>query len=362
MAGAKPVHVLHILGTADRLATAHGRIIIPLAHGLDPKKFRLHAWFLAADGPLTDDFRAAGIRVRVIPWQGARDLVGAWRFWHGLRGEDFAILHQHYGGRSVRWLARLVGQPHILMHLHSRASELESFQPVPQRFPQADAVIASSRAVAQSVVGIQARVVYPGVVVPESAEPPAPGRRKTTGKVVGTAGRLAPIKGIINLIQAIATLRAEFPDIRLEIAGAGPAQLSLERRVRELGLDDLVTFLGWQVNLQSVMAGWDVFVAPSLEEAFGISALEAMAAGLPVVASSVGGLPELVEDGRTGWLVPPAKPEALATRLRELLLNPDQCRAFGSAGCARARTHFSVEKMVAAIAGIYDELLTGNRA
>jgi len=353
---------LHVLGTADRLATAHARIVLPLARGLDPDRFRLHAWFLVGDGPLADDFRAAKIRVRVIPWQGARDLVGAWRFWQGLRAENFAILHQHYGGRSARWLARLAGRPCILVHLHGRVAELEGFQPVPQHVPQADVVIANSHAVAQSVVGNQARVVYPGVVIPESAQPLASGRHSTTGKVVGTAGRLAPIKGIANLIQAIAGLRADFPDVRLEIAGAGPARPSLETQARELGLNDVVNFLDWQVDLPSVMAGWDVFVAPSLEEAFGISTLEAMAAGLPVVASSVGGLSELVEDGRTGWLVPPAKPEALAARLRELLLNPQQRHAFGRAGRARARTHFSAEKMVAAISGIYDELLTGTPA
>jgi glycosyltransferase involved in cell wall biosynthesis len=354
----KPKNVLHILGSGERTATAQARVVLPLARGLDPQRFRLHAWFLAGEGPLGDEFQQAGIRVRAVPWQGARDLIGAWRFWQGLRAENFAILHQHYGGRSVRWLARLAGRPRILVHLHSRAAELESFQPVPQRALQTDVVIATSSAVAQSVVGTQARVIYPGVVVPESAERQTPSTPRATGKVVGTAGRLAPIKGIPNLILAIAGLRADIPDVRLEIAGAGPAQPSLERQVRELGLNDCVTFLGWQVDLQSVMSGWDVFVAPSLEEAFSISALEAMAAGLPVVASSVGGLPELVEDGCTGWLVPPGKSEALVARLRELLLNPDQRRAFGGAGRARARTHFSAERMVADISGIYDELLT----
>lgn len=354
--------VLHVLGTADRLATAHARVVIPLARGLDPERFRLHAWFLGEDGPLADDFREAGVQVRVVPWRGARDLPGAWRFWRGLRAEDFAILHQHYGGRSVRWLARRAGRPRILVHLHGRVSELESFQPAPQRVPEADLVIANSQAVAQSVVGTQARVVYPGVVVPDSPQALGPGLGSRTGKVVGTAGRLVPIKGIANLIQAIARLQVDIPDIRLEIAGAGPARPSLERQVRELGLDNCVAFLGWQVDLQPVMARWDVFAAPSLEEAFGISALEAMAAGLPVVASSVGGLPELVEDGRTGWLVPPADPNALAARLRELLLNPAQRQAFGRAGHARAQAHFSTEKMVASISEIYNELLAGSPA
>jgi glycosyltransferase involved in cell wall biosynthesis len=105
------------------------------------------------------------------------------------------------------------------------------------------------------------------------------------------------------------------------------------------------------------LARWDVFVLPSLEEGFPMAALDAMAAGLPVVATAVGGIPEIVEDGRTGWLVPPGHPGALGERIRLLLRNPDTRRAMGAAGRARVREHFSAERMVARFAEIYDGLL-----
>jgi glycosyltransferase involved in cell wall biosynthesis len=108
-----------------------------------------------------------------------------------------------------------------------------------------------------------------------------------------------------------------------------------------------------------VLADWDVYVQPSLGEPFGIAALEAMAAGLPVVATSAGGLPELVEHGRTGWLIPPCDPSALADRLRSLLIDPGERHRMGIAGHVRARRAFSIDRMIGSISAIYDELLSG---
>jgi glycosyltransferase involved in cell wall biosynthesis len=153
-------------------------------------------------------------------------------------------------------------------------------------------------------------------------------------------------------------LRAEFPDLVLEIAGSGPERPTLEREAQTLGLSDGVRFLGWVEELAPVLARWDVFVLPSLEEGFPMAVAEAMAAGLPVVATAVGGIPEIVEDGRTGYLVRSVDPAALAERLRVLILDPAQCRMMGDAGRARVREHFSEKKMIDAIAEIYDQLLS----
>ena len=106
------------------------------------------------------------------------------------------------------------------------------------------------------------------------------------------------------------------------------------------------------------MAGWDVFVQPSLDEGFPIATLEAMAAGLPVVASAVGGLLELVQDGETGWLVAAASPGELATRLRELISDERRREAMGIAGRQRALRDFSIAKMVEQTVAVYDGLLT----
>jgi glycosyltransferase involved in cell wall biosynthesis len=150
----------------------------------------------------------------------------------------------------------------------------------------------------------------------------------------------------------------EFSDLHLQIAGAGPERPALDEDIRALGLNDAVRFLGWQADLAPWLAGWDIFVQPSLEEGLPIAAMEAMAAGLPVVATAVGGTPELVEDGKTGWLVPPGDPAALVQRIRALLLNPEQARVIGAAGRARVREKFSTDRMVTELSAIYDELTT----
>lgn len=351
-------NVLHILGTARPEGTGIARIVGALGRGLDPARYELYACFLNGGGPLSSALQADGVQVQVVDWaRGARDPAGAWRFWRNLHGEDFAIIHQHWGGRSPRWLARRLGRAKVITHLHAHLMESQDLRPISLRVRGADLVIATSRAVADCVVGAGPRVVYPGVDVPNGRvgrmTPRIPGET-----ALGTAGRLVPLKGIVYLIRALAVLHRDIPGVRLEIAGSGPERPALEHEVQSHGLGDRVRFLGWRTDLGPLMETWDVYVQPSLGEPFGIAALEAMAVGLPVVATAAGGLPELVEDGRTGWLVPPRDSGALAERLRALLLNPDQRHIMGSAGRARAKQTFSLDRMVREFSRIYDEVLT----
>jgi glycosyltransferase involved in cell wall biosynthesis len=350
--------VLHILGTAQPEGAGIARIVAALARGLDPERYRVDAWFLGGDGPLVGALETAGAQASALEWhRGARDPVGAWRFWRRLLGRGFAIVHMHAGGRSVRWLARAATRARIVVHLHGRILEPRGLGLVTHSGRGADAVIAVSRAVAERVAGARPLVVYPGIRVPATDGPPAPLGGTTAGRIIGSMGRLLPLKGLVYLLRAIASLRVEFPNLAVEIAGLGPERATLEGEAQKLGLADGVRFLGWVEELAPVLARWELFVLPSLEEGFPMAVLDAMAAGLPVVASAVGGISELVENGRTGWLVPPADPRALADRLRMLLLDPEQERAMGAAGRARICEHFSAERMVAQLAEIYDGLL-----
>ncbi len=348
--------VLHILGTAQPEGTGMARIVGTLARGLDPERFRFHAWFLAGEGPLVGMLEQAGVRASALDWsRGARDPAGAWRFWRRLRTQKFQIVHIHFGGRSVRWLVRAGTRAKIVVHLHGRVLEPRGLGLVTHSGRGADRVIAVSRSVAERVVDTRPIVVYPGVAVPEMPGPRLP---RTGERVVGSAVRLLPLKGLVYLLRAIASLRAEFPNLILEIAGSGPQLARLEREAQALRLSEAVRFLGWVEKLAPVLARWEVFALPSLEEGFPVAGLEAMAAGLPVVASAVGGIPELVENGRTGWLVPPGDPEALAGRLRQLLRDPEAQEVMGIAGHARVRKCFTAEQMVAGVAKIYDDLLS----
>ena len=159
------------------------------------------------------------------------------------------------------------------------------------------------------------------------------------------------------MIRALPAIRAVVPNVRLEIAGDGPERSALERECRLLGVMGSVDFLGWQPDIQPWLSRWDVVIQPSLSEGFGLAALEAMAASTPVVATAVGGAPEVVDDGVTGWLVPPGDPAALGERIQELLLNPDLRTRMGTAGRRRAESQFSVHRMVAETGRIYAQLL-----
>ena len=242
-----------------------------------------------------------------------------------------------------------------------RVIEAESFAPREIHIRHADAVIATSREVARCIRGVTPEVVYAGVETEAEASGSPASVPAKTGNTIGTACRLVPIKDVMTLVEALVRLRDDVPDVHLEIAGDGPERARLEREVAARGLTGAVSFLGWRTDIRAVMSGWDVFALPSLEEGLPIAALEAMAVGLPVVASAVGGIPELVVDGQTGWLVPPGDPGVLAQRLRTLLLNSELRRAMGSAGRNRARQHFSIEQMVKAITRIYDRVLQSPR-
>ena len=158
------------------------------------------------------------------------------------------------------------------------------------------------------------------------------------------AGRLVPIKGHETLLRAFADARAALPALELEIAGDGPLRGALENLSRQLGLESAVRFLGRVSPVTGLYERAALVVVPSLGEGFGMSALEASERARPVIASAVGGLPEIVEDGRTGRLVPPGDQAALAAAIVELATDRGRADELGRAARVRARAEFSLER------------------
>ena len=170
-------------------------------------------------------------------------------------------------------------------------------------------------------------------------------------------GRLDPTKGIEELLQAAAKLRERFPRLRLVLAGVGDLR-AVEARAASLGIADAVEFPGWVVGerKQALLERASVFVLPSYVENMPVSVLEAMAAGLPVVATSVGAIPEVVEDGVSGVLVPPRDAQALAQAIERVLADPQRRRRMGEAGRARAERDYSVERVMPRLEAMYRTL------
>jgi sugar transferase (PEP-CTERM/EpsH1 system associated) len=174
--------------------------------------------------------------------------------------------------------------------------------------------------------------------------------------VLGTVGRLDPVKAQRDLLAALARLAPRHPGLRLELVGDGPLRDALAAEARERGIADRVRFRGEVARPEDAYAAFDVFALPSLNEGISNTILEAMASGLPVVATRVGGNPELVVEGATGTLVSPEDPAELAGAIERYLDDPALRRAHATAGRERAERDFSIRTMVRRYEDLYASL------
>jgi glycosyltransferase involved in cell wall biosynthesis len=175
--------------------------------------------------------------------------------------------------------------------------------------------------------------------------------------VVGYVGRLVSIKSLDTLVRGVAIARARLPKIRLLIAGDGQERPRLEQLVGELGLTDRVEFLGWRSDLASLYRRMHVFVLTSINEGTPVSLIEAMAAGVPVVASSVGGVPDVVDGGVTGVLVPPRQPEAVAAAIVAAIVESDRAAVMAARARQSVRERFDSARLVQETEAMYRETL-----
>lgn len=235
-----------------------------------------------------------------------------------------------------------------------------------------DRVICVSQAVRGVVVereGVppdRVRVIPNGVRQPDDGKELEDAKESVTREfglapghlVVGMVANLnRAVKGVQHLLDAVPTVRDAVPEARFLIVGDGPDREALEARARELGVASVLVFTGFRTDVARLYRAMDVSVLASLSEGLSITVLESMSHGLPVVATRVGGNPEVVRHGETGFLVPPADPEALARALVRILKNGSARLAMGREGRRTAREEFSLERVARRYRDIYGELL-----
>ena len=345
---------LHIVRSAGPECTGISRIIVGLARHAGSSGYQFSTLFLK-DGPLRAEMETAGIATAVVNWSGdSGDFPGALRAWNWLRKHPAKIVHVHHGAQLIRRLARLTGATGVVQHVHGLVSEPDHSPLTHLTFPGADAVVASSKAVADSLIKTHAQVIYAGVetsTTPPTA-PPVDGPIR-----MGVLSRLVPLKRIEAVIEATAQLAASGIDIQTEICGEGPSEQALRALVERLGIAERMRFLGWRTDRVALLAKWHLLAMPSMYEGFGIAALEAMANGRAVVASRVGGLPEIVDDGVTGTLIPAGDTDALVRSIRDLAHDRPRLSEMGYEGWKRVNTHFSNDRMAQETIALYDRLL-----
>jgi sugar transferase (PEP-CTERM/EpsH1 system associated) len=183
--------------------------------------------------------------------------------------------------------------------------------------------------------------------------------------VVGTVGRMQPVKDQVTLVRAMIKLWRSDESarkwLRLALVGDGPLRAEIEALLRRENASDLAWFAGTRDDVPRIMRGLDLFVLPSLAEGVSNTLLEAMASGLPVVATRVGGNPELMQEGECGVLVPPADPHAMAAAIREYCLNRDMARRHGAVAQEIAGRRFGLDVMVTNYLNLYDRLSSSHR-
>lgn len=214
-------------------------------------------------------------------------------------------------------------------------------------------------------------VVYLGVDpdVMKKSETGRSGIRRELGvrdseQLIGNVARFVPFKGQVFLIRAFASVAARFPDARLVLVGDGEMKEKLESEVRELGIGGKVLFPGFRDDLNAVYSAFDVYAHPSVEgggETFPFAVLQALATELPVVVTRVGDVPQMVEEGVNGYVVPDQDPDAIAAKLSVLLAERVRCTAMGIMGRKRLLGRFTVEKMVDAVEEVYSGVLDLSR-
>ncbi len=282
----------------------------------------------------------------------------------------FRSLHAHNFGRYFHGgpAARLAGIPSLYTeHSNLRPDERLLWRAQPWVSRLASTVIADAAGVREVLIahhGLapeRVSVIYNGIDLPaygllDQATARAELGLPAEARLLGTVARLAPVKNQALLLRALARVDADW---HLVMAGDGELRGELEALAAELAIAPRVHFLGRRDDVPRVLAALDAFILTSVSEGLPISVLEAMAAGLPVVATAVGGLAELVAPERTGLLVPSQDSDALVAAIARL--TPEACLAWGQAGRAEAQSRFSLTAMVDAYQSVYDRCLAGRR-
>jgi sugar transferase (PEP-CTERM/EpsH1 system associated) len=314
---------------------------------------------VSSDVPVYGLNRRSGNDVRII-----------WSLQRLFRRERPDVVHTHGWGTLLEGMlaARLAGVPSVIHGEHGTL-QMKTYQRWLQRraWTSADRVLSvSSRLAERMATTMQVpteriTTIRNGVDLSRFGSSDRGAARSGLGLsndtlVIGTVGRLVPVKDHATLLEAISLLTKRGVDVTLLVSGDGPLHATLQARVRDLGIEHSVRFLGHRQDVEVVLAALDVFVLSSVSEGLSNTILEAMASGLPVVATRVGGAEELVVDGETGLLVEPGLPRKMAEALQLLLTNESKRRTMGAAARGRVETEFALTTMIDRYEALYMDL------
>jgi L-malate glycosyltransferase len=366
------------------------RHVVNLGNALDRSRFEQHFACLKRWGEFLEEIEAsrrpvAEYRINCLYDHNA--LIQRYKFAQYLQRHDIHIVHTYgfYPNVFAIPAARLAGVPVIVASIRDTGDLWTPMQQRVQRFAcrLADRIVVNAEAIKQRLVADgypreRVTVIPNGISLSRFAGNGSSRFRHELGlpphaPLVTVLSRLNRMKGVEHFLEAAVIVGRRFPDARFLIVGEGrtmvdgqvvdsPYTKELERYAVRLGLGERAVFTGPRLDVPEILSEVAVSVLPSFSEGLSNTLLESMAAGVPVVATNVGGNPEVVEQGETGFLVPPRDTASLARAICLLLDDRERASRFGRAGRQRVARHFSIEKMVHDTEHLYLELLhTGRR-
>lgn len=369
-----PVRVAYCLDSMEGSGGTESNAV-RTAEAIDPSRVQLTVFAMRPEGPMRARYAAAG--VPVVPTPRIATLVAPYtagqvvRLARSFREHETEVVHCHdtYTNWFAGLAARVAGIP-LLTSKRWIGGERRHLLLSRVAYRVSTRVLANSQGVARTLIesdGVSGRRV---VVVPNFVEDAAfatpsaadvASRRAAWGvgsrhPVIGCVARLRPEKGQETLLRAAARLIDRWPNLGVVLVGDGPQEMTLRTLAAELGITDRVFFTGHQPNRPNPHALFDVSVLASDHEGFPNTVIEAMAAGRPVVASNVGGVPDAVRDEQTGLLTPPRNPAAVADALARLLDAPQWAAALGVCGQEIAHAEFTRAPVLEHLMTLYHEL------
>ena len=336
-----------------------------LIRRLDRTRFDVHVACFQKEGAWLADVEACA-PVTAFPIRGfahAATLARAAAFARWCRARRIAVLQtcDLYANTFALPAAMVAGVPVRIASRRELNPDKTPGKIALQRhaYRCAHAIVANSPAAARQLdsEGLPAQRVH---VIPNGVSVERFNGRAFSGRPIRTiltVANLRPEKAHEVLLAAAARLRSRHPHIQFLIVGDGPRAAELQALAATLGVQRQVTFLGHREDVPALLARADAFVLPSRSEAFPNGAIEAMAAGLPVIASRVGGLLDLIEDGRNGLLVSPDDPEALAAAVESLIVSPARAEALGASAREEVARRYSFDRMMRAFEDLYTSQL-----
>lgn len=361
------------------------RQVMNLTTGLDPERFDLHMGCLGKVGEFLAEAVSRNIPVseyKIQTLHGPGSWYARFNFARYLHRHSIEVAHSYgfYSNLFAIPAARLARVPLVVASIRDCGETLTPMQKHAQKIfcGMADCILANAEGVRRWLVheGYPARKIHVirNGIVSQAMSASASGRPKDGSlhrefgfapgaPLVAVLSRLNAMKGLEHFLEAASRVARTHPGVRFLIIGGASRKgddtylRQLEQYAASLGLERRVVFTGFRTDVNRILAEIDISVLPSLSEGLSNSLLESMAAGVPVIATRVGGTPEAVEDGQSGVLVPAGDPRALAEAMNGLLDNPERARSLGQAGRSRVLSQFSIERMVHDTESLYFNLL-----